>query len=66
MIAAILQASGLVLVIEGLLYALVPGHLRSMMEAMKAMSEDRLRIVGAIAMALGVAIVWAARALAGS
>jgi uncharacterized protein len=66
MIAAILQAVGLVFVIEGLLYALVPGHLRSMMEAMKALPEDRLRIVGAVAMALGVGIVWAAKALAGS
>ncbi|MCB1376769.1 MAG: DUF2065 domain-containing protein [Alphaproteobacteria bacterium] len=61
----ILLALGLVLVIEGLLYALVPGHLRQMMEVIRRMSDDQLRIAGAGALAAGVLIVWLVRSFAG-
>ncbi len=40
MIHALLMALGLVFVIEGLLYALVPGHLKNMMRAMENAPED--------------------------
>jgi uncharacterized protein YjeT (DUF2065 family) len=60
-------ALGLVLVIEGLLYAFVPGHLKSVMALMQAVPEDSLRLGGLVATAAGVALVWLARAvLAGS
>jgi uncharacterized protein YjeT (DUF2065 family) len=58
-------AAGLVLVIEGLLYAFVPGHLKQMMAAMQQVPEETLRIGGVAAMAAGVAIVWIARSLLG-
>jgi uncharacterized protein YjeT (DUF2065 family) len=60
-------ALGLVFVIEGLLYAFVPGHLKSVMALMQAVPEDSLRLGGLVATAAGVALVWLARAvLAGS
>ncbi len=58
MIPELLLALGLVLVIEGLLYALVPGHLRTMMHTIQKLSDDQLRIGGVTAVALGVAVVW--------
>lgn len=61
----LLMAFGLVFVIEGLLYALVPGHLRNMTEAIRPLSDDQLRMGGAAAIAAGVLIVWLVRAIAG-
>ena len=65
MMLALLTALGLVLVIEGLLYALVPGQLRRMADIMRQLSDEQLRIGGASAIALGVLIVWLARSVAG-
>lgn len=61
MIPEFLLALGLVLVIEGLLYALVPGKLRGMMLEMQKLSDDQLRIGGVLALATGVAAVWFVR-----
>lgn len=61
MIPELLTALGLVLVIEGLLYALVPAHLKAMMRTVEKLSDDQLRIGGVAAMAAGVAIVWLVR-----
>ncbi len=61
---AIFTALGLVLVIEGLLYALVPGHLKRMLAAMEQLSEDQLRLGGIAAIAVGVLIVFVARSVA--
>lgn len=60
-----ITALGLVLVIEGLLYAFVPGHLKKVMVLMQFTPEDGLRLGGLIATALGVALVWLARAVFG-
>ncbi len=62
---AFITALGLVLVIEGLLYAFVPGHLKRMMAMMQTIPEDALRTGGVVAMAAGVALVWLARAVLG-
>jgi len=61
MISDLLTALGLVLVIEGLLYALVPAHLKAMMTAVQKLTDDHLRIGGILAMAAGVAVVWMVR-----
>lgn len=63
MMPEFVMALGLVLVIEGLLYALVPGHLKAMMLAIQKLSDDQLRVGGVTAMALGVVIVWLVRSL---
>lgn len=57
----LLTAAGLVLVIEGLLWALAPGFGRRMLEAASEMPESSLRIAGAGAVAAGVVIVWLVR-----
>jgi uncharacterized protein len=51
-------ALGLVLVIEGLTYALVPRQMQNMMRMMQEQSPEQLRVMGAIVMALGVFLVW--------
>jgi uncharacterized protein len=61
MIATILTSVGLVFVIEGLTYALVPGQLKRMMAAMMSLSDEQFRFAGAGALAFGVLIVWFAR-----
>jgi uncharacterized protein YjeT (DUF2065 family) len=60
-----LAALGLVLVIEGLLYAFVPGHLKAVMALMQSTPEESLRMGGLIATAIGVALVWLARSVIG-
>lgn len=65
MMHELLMALGLVFVIEGLLYALVPGHLKRMMDSMRTLPEDQLRIGGVIAIAAGVLIVWLVRSISG-
>ncbi len=52
---------GLVLVIEGLLWAAFPGTARRILEVAAATPEQQLRLAGAVALAAGVAIVWVVR-----
>jgi uncharacterized protein len=59
----LLVALGLVFVIEGLLYALLPGHLKSMMKAMEGVADETLRIGGLAALGFGVFIVWVVQSL---
>ncbi len=58
----LLLALGLVFVIEGLLYALVPGHLKTMMKAMETVPDETLRLGGMIALGFGVFTVWLVKA----
>ncbi|TYB81160.1 DUF2065 domain-containing protein [Maritimibacter fusiformis] len=52
---------GLVLVIEGLVFALAPSRLDDLVAAMAALTKDQRRTIGLIAVALGVGLVWLAR-----
>jgi uncharacterized protein len=54
-------ALGLVLVIEGMLWALAPGVGRKFLEATADMPESNVRLAGAVAVALGVLIIWIVR-----
>ena len=54
-------AIGLVLVIEGLTYALVPGKMKQAMVAMQNLSDESLRIAGTAVLAVGVVVVFVAR-----
>ena len=54
-------ALGLVLVIEGLIWALVPGAGRRLLEITAATPEEQLRQAGWLAVALGAVIVWMVR-----
>jgi uncharacterized protein YjeT (DUF2065 family) len=52
---------GLVLVIEGLLWALAPRLAFRLLRAAVETPEERLRLGGAAAVAIGVVLVWLAR-----
>lgn len=54
-------ALGLVLVIEGALYALFPDRMRQLMEQMRQIDASRMRTAGLIAALVGLTIVWLAR-----
>ena len=57
----LVTALGLVLVIEGLIYAANPAGLKNMMAMAQQMSDQSLRIGGIAALGLGFVIVWLAR-----
>ena len=54
-------ALGLVLVIEGSLWALTPGLARKLLRAAETMPEGSLRVAGALAVAAGVLVIWLVR-----
>jgi uncharacterized protein YjeT (DUF2065 family) len=54
-------ALGLVLVIEGSLWALAPGIGRRLLEVAAETPESTLRLVGAAAVAAGVLVIWLVR-----
>lgn len=63
MIETALLAVGLVLIVEGLVYALAPSLLEDLLAAMRALSVEQRRILGLLAIALGVVFLWVAKAL---
>ncbi|WP_371932777.1 DUF2065 domain-containing protein [Roseibium sp. MMSF_3544] len=56
-----MTAIGLVLVIEGVLYALLPGGMKSIMRGALETSDQTLRTTGLVVAALGLIIVWIIR-----
>lgn len=54
-------AIGLVLALEGALYAGFPGAVRRMLQALGEVSDEQLRIGGLAALATGVLLVWLVR-----
>ncbi len=57
----ILLGLGLVLVVEGLAWALAPSLLVKMLETLRDMTPERRRLAGLVTLALGVALLWMAR-----
>lgn len=57
----LLVGIGLVLVIEGLLWAVAPRFGFRMLVAAAETPEEKLRVGGALAVAIGVLIVWLVR-----
>lgn len=57
----LIVAVGLVMVLEGLLYAVFPGGLKRMMAVAQTLPDETLRRAGLGALALGVVIVWLVR-----
>lgn len=58
MLTKLLLGIGLVLVIEGSLYALFPSFLRRMMQQLETISDAQLRFGGLLALLAGVGLVW--------
>jgi uncharacterized protein YjeT (DUF2065 family) len=63
MFANILLAIGLVLIIEGLVYALAPSLVEDLLEALRNLSLEMRRTFGFLVMVLGVCFLLAARAM---
>ncbi len=59
--SVILFGIGLVLVIEGLVFALAPSRLEDLLAILQSLGRDRRRAIGLAAMALGVVLVWLSR-----
>ncbi|ARE82781.1 conserved hypothetical protein [Roseovarius sp. EC-HK134] len=63
MLETALLALGLVLIVEGLVYALAPSLIEQMLVALSALPVEARRLMGAIALVLGLILVWAAKTL---
>ncbi|HWT30816.1 MAG TPA: DUF2065 domain-containing protein [Propylenella sp.] len=57
----VIAAVGLILALEGALYALFPDVMRRMAAQVVQTPGDTLRIVGVVSAAAGVAVVWLVR-----
>jgi hypothetical protein len=63
MIAVTLLAIGLVLIVEGLVYALAPSLIEDLLDMLRALPLETRRLMGLAALAAGVALVWLAKSL---
>ena len=54
----LIVALGLFLFIEGILYALFPSKMRSMLEKLKMINDKQLRLGGVIFALIGFFIIW--------
>jgi uncharacterized protein YjeT (DUF2065 family) len=60
-----LLALGLVLVVEGLLWALAPRLIEDLLATLRSMPIEARRLAGLAALSVGLALVWAARLVGG-
>ncbi|MHA1523313.1 MAG: DUF2065 domain-containing protein [Alphaproteobacteria bacterium] len=56
-----LVAIGLVLVIEGVVYAVFPGPMKKMLDAVRDMDLTTMRVAGIVAIGMGLLVVWLVR-----
>lgn len=56
----ILLALGLVLIAEGLVYALAPSLVERLLELLRALTEEQRRNAGLASLALGLVLIWLA------
>ena len=62
MIETIILAIGLVLIVEGLVYALAPSLIEQMLAALRDIPPEARRLMGLLAMVIGLVLVWIAKA----
>ncbi|GAW35908.1 hypothetical protein RA2_02976 [Roseovarius sp. A-2] len=63
MIETALLALGLVLIVEGLVYALAPSLIDQMLVALATLPPEARRLLGFLALVIGLMLVWAAKTL---
>ncbi|MDA3888257.1 MAG: DUF2065 family protein [Allgaiera sp.] len=63
MIETALLALGLVLIVEGLVYALAPSLIDQLLIALAAFPPEARRLMGLLALVIGLLLVWAAKTL---
>ncbi len=56
----ILLAFGLVLIVEGLAYALAPSIIERMLEALRSLPEQARRLAGLLCVVSGFILLWGA------
>ena len=56
----LLLALGLVMILEGLVYALAPSLLERMLEVLSEMPQSAVRQIGALVVVAGLVLVWLA------
>ncbi len=61
--STLLLALGLVMIIEGLAYALAPSLIERMLEALRALPESAVRQLGLLIVVSGLILVWFAAQL---
>ena len=61
--AMIFLAFGLVFIVEGLAYVLAPSLVERLLQMMRQLALDERRRVGAIAIVLGLVLLWIAHQL---
>jgi len=59
----ILLAFGLVLIVEGLAYALAPSLVERMLEALRSIPKPARRLVGLLCVVSGFVLLWTANRL---
>ena len=59
----ILLALGLVLVVEGLVWAAAPSAMRRLAEELRRVDDHTLRVIGVVVLAIGTGLVFLARHL---
>jgi uncharacterized protein YjeT (DUF2065 family) len=64
-VSTVLLALGLVMIVEGLAYALAPSLVERMLEMLRALPENAVRQIGWLAVVSGAMLVWAAWQLGG-
>ena len=60
---AILMGLGMVLVIEGLVFALAPLRFEELLKALSQFSDGQRRTLGLLVVATGVLLVWVAKSI---
>lgn len=58
--STLLLALGLVMIIEGLAYALAPSLIERMLEVLRAMPENAIRQIGLLIAVSGLILLWVA------
>ena len=63
MIETTFLALGLVLIVEGLVYALAPSLVDQLLVALRAIPPESRRLLGLLAIVIGLIFVWVAKTL---
>lgn len=61
--STVVLALGLVLCVEGLVFALAPSRLEEALRLLAELPVDTRRLLGLGALAIGVALIWVAKLL---
>jgi len=61
--STVILAIGLVLTLEGLVFALAPKRLEEVLELLKNMSPESRRAIGLASLAVGIFLIWLAKTI---